>query len=61
MSEKIALALLDVVKHVGRWEQYLLLFPSSDRLQATLVELFANIISFLVRARIYYQKPTAGE
>ncbi|KXG48154.1 Tetratricopeptide-like helical [Penicillium griseofulvum] len=57
VSDKIGSSLLDLLKHIGRWETYLQLWPATPRLSAALVELLAQIINFLVRASTYHQTP----
>jgi len=57
LSDKIALSILELLQHIGRWETYLQLWPATPRLCAALTELFAQIINFLVRAIIYYRDP----
>ena len=61
IADKIGSSLLDLLKHIGRWETYLQLWPASPRLSTALVELLAQIINFLVRASIYHQIPPHSE
>jgi hypothetical protein len=58
-TQRISGALVDIVGKLGRWNGYLGLFDEFERVRNAAATLFSQIINFLVRARIYYQKPRA--
>jgi hypothetical protein len=58
-TQKISEALVDIVGKLGRWDGYLGLFDEFERVRKAAATLFSQIINFLVRARIHYQKPRA--
>ncbi|CZT01742.1 uncharacterized protein RAG0_09217 [Rhynchosporium agropyri] len=55
VSDKIGSNILSVLYHIGRWEEYLHLHPASARLSTIIIELFAHLISFLVRSKRFYE------
>lgn len=61
VSDKIASSILDLLQQIGRWETYLQLWPTTTRLSTVLVELFAQIINFLVRATAHYRRRLHSE
>lgn len=60
-SEKISKALVEIVESLGRWNKYIELFVESQRVSEIASHLFSQIINFLVRARLFYQKPRASK
>ncbi|KAJ4296301.1 hypothetical protein N0V90_006346 [Kalmusia sp. IMI 367209] len=54
VSSVIPQAINKITGEMGRWDQYLRLFPDSDRLQSVVAQLFAQIINYVVRANKYY-------
>jgi hypothetical protein len=54
--QKIGEALVDIVGKLGRWNGHIGLFDEFERVRKAAATLFCQIINFLVRARIYYQK-----
>jgi hypothetical protein len=59
-SQQITDALVDIITEIGRWEKYLEVLTNSPRIQQSISELYARILSFLIRARAYYGKPKSG-
>jgi len=59
-SQQITDALVDIITEIGRWEKYLEVLTNSPRIQGRVSELYARILSFLIRARAYYGKPKTG-
>jgi hypothetical protein len=60
-SEKITQVLIEIVQSLGRWNKHIDLFAEHVRVREAAAHLFSQIINFLVRARIYYQKPRPCE
>ncbi|KAG4444114.1 hypothetical protein IFR05_000343 [Cadophora sp. M221] len=60
-SERIHEALASIVENLERWNKYIDLFDEFEGVRKAAARLFSQIINFLVRARIYYQKSRAGE
>ncbi|RFU27216.1 hypothetical protein B7463_g9122, partial [Scytalidium lignicola] len=56
-SEEIGRAVGKIVGEIGRWDQYLRLFPDSHRVQSVTAKLFAQVINYLVRATAFYTAP----
>ena len=61
MSEHLAGTVLDVLRHISRWEVYLQLFATSARAQDANAVLFAHTINFLIRTTLRYDRPRVGE
>ncbi|PVH76933.1 hypothetical protein DL98DRAFT_280469 [Cadophora sp. DSE1049] len=59
-SEKINEALVSIVENLERWNKYIDLFDEFEGVRKAAARLFSQIINFLVRARIYYQKSRAA-
>ncbi|KAK0129464.1 hypothetical protein ONS96_000035 [Cadophora gregata f. sp. sojae] len=59
-SEKINEALVSIVANLERWNKYIELFDEFEGVRKAAARLFSQIINFLVRARIYYQKSRAA-
>lgn len=56
LSGEIGSAIYSIGKEIGRWESYLRSF-TYPRVQEGIVELFAHVINFAVRAKTFYQTP----
>ncbi|CAN9187941.1 unnamed protein product [Alternaria alternata] len=56
-SETIANAVGKIVQNIGRWDEYLRIFDTSDRVQTIAARLFAQIINYLIRATAFYTAP----
>ncbi|KAL5328115.1 hypothetical protein ACEPPN_005823 [Leptodophora sp. 'Broadleaf-Isolate-01'] len=59
-SERIHEALALIVENLERWNKYIDLFDEFEGVRKAAARLFSQIINFLVRARIYYQKSRAA-
>jgi hypothetical protein len=53
-SERLGIALADVVDSIVRCEDYQSIYPDAERLEAIISRLYAEVINFLVRAKRYY-------
>ncbi|CAN9202013.1 unnamed protein product [Alternaria alternata] len=56
-STTIAYAAGKIVQDIGRWDEYLRIFSTSDRVQTITANLFAQIINYLIRATAFYAAP----
>lgn len=56
-SDRIGQALAEIATRIGRWNQFIELFDEFENVHEAASHLFSQIINFLVRARIYFQKP----
>jgi len=54
-TARIAEALIEIFKDLGRWNKYLELFEDSERVRDIASDLFSQVLNFLIRARNYYQ------
>ena len=53
-SERLSIALADVVDSIARCEDYQNIYPNAERLEAIIARLYAEVINFLVRSKKYY-------
>lgn len=60
-TEAIGIALVEILTSLGRWDKYAALFDEFERVRDAASHLFSQIINFLIRASLYYQKPRARE
>ncbi len=59
--DALSTALLDIAWHIGRWGEYLRLFPEHTRIHDTIATIFAHVLNYVVRARYYFEKPWTGK
>ncbi len=53
-SERLSIALADIVDSIGRCEDYQNIYPNAERLETIIARLYAEVINFLVRSKKYY-------
>jgi hypothetical protein len=61
MSDEIGAALVRIVDEVGRREKFLQIYPDCQRVFSTTSQLFAHILSYLIRARAFYESSKIGK
>lgn len=52
-------ALADIADSIGRCEDYQSIYSNAERLEAIIARLYAEVINFLVRSKIYFKTPGA--
>jgi hypothetical protein len=60
-SEKLCQAITDVVDKLGRFQGYLELFPTNQRIIRQIGTLYAHILNLLIRATIHFEKSTPSK
>src|SRR5215471_7319869 len=53
-SERLSTALADIADSIGRCEDYQNIYPNAERLESIIARLYAEVINFLVRSKMYY-------